>query len=411
MKKNGFSLAELIMVSAIVGILVATGMMAFRVYDKGIRYIYSNTYYALDRGLYNATEYYVAESPELHFDRAIFEDTLTYDGNTEDLLNDSDEAARRLCMALIQYINPVNRTTACNTISSVSVSGDDTEFNKTPMFTATNGVRFWVSQRFPSPDNIGTVNEEYATSLAHLETNSDDQNSIRFFIIFADMNGTKGPNSMRYVAGEGVNGRRTVDPDIFAFAAVSLLDGDGNSRGGRIVPLGVPEVDTRYMSTRIQYEDNVDDQRVTAYSTPSRALLQSKAEAWGYYGVEDMTDSHNRIGANDATVDNFINDNPLSYGDLIRSILIDVEGYESSKIYDFLGGETFRKYFNDHLSTLDEGATAGEGGNLIHAPVRYRNIAPVSHASNVINRLGYDCAREEGENPDNCKVFVDKFVY
>ena len=57
MKKSAFTLAEVLIALGIVGVVVTFGIKASVENDKGIRHIYSNTYYALDRAFYNAMLY------------------------------------------------------------------------------------------------------------------------------------------------------------------------------------------------------------------------------------------------------------------------------------------------------------------------------------------------------------------
>ena len=57
MIKKAFTVAEVLVVMAIVGILTAIGLNTFKVNYKSIKYLYSNTYYAISTALYNSINY------------------------------------------------------------------------------------------------------------------------------------------------------------------------------------------------------------------------------------------------------------------------------------------------------------------------------------------------------------------
>ena len=376
MKKNGFTLVELVLAMIIISVLTGTAFTVFKTYDKGIKHLYSNTYYVLDRALYNSMTYWVANDSEKR-DPFI---TKYYDTTgKKDVTVNAKEGTKRLCRALVEYINPVegsDRDIVCRTdkkfknkdYKSVDDSGADSIFKAEDVqFTATNGIRFWISKRYPD-DTSGA--------------SSDD---MKFFIIYADLNGIKKPNSMFYEAGSQNNQWKTKDPDIFAFAALE---------NGRICPLGIPEVEPRYLTTRIVYqEEGPANNIIYKYSYPSKTYVASKAEAWGYYMPEAV------VNANNATVvpdNSIIDDEPLTYNGYIREKI-----RSTSKIYNFLpANKTMGEYVqNDNLNKDANGQF-----NL-----EFKSAAP-SHIDDNMNKMntgGYNC---QWMSSEECSVIVDKYV-
>ena len=160
------------------------------------------------------------------------------------------------------------------------------------------------------------------------------------------------------------------------------------STTGRICPIGVPEVEPRYLTTRILYEDLLNQQQNNAgnnqendinlkYSRLSRPYVYSKAEAWGYYLTGD------KIPANSvAIVENSrIPETPLSYNGYIKSKIS-----PHSHIYDFLGEETMQQKFN----------------SLYGNSVEFRGNFP-----NAEEDPGYGCSWGTSQE---CEVVVDKYV-
>ena len=325
-KHLGFTLSEILIFMTIVGVIAVLAFSIFSDFDKGVRYIYSNTYHALDRALFNASNFSESADP--------FE-TTTMGENGEPIPVSPVEGASRLCNMLTEYINTIENN--CSNTPLV----DDTGRNfGQPAFIAGNGVRFYLTQRMQGAG----------------------QNPTIFYLIYADINGDKNPNSMRYEPPIEQNGRRTVDPDIFAFAALDI---------GRICPLGPPEVDGRYMLTRINYQDsrtvqNPDgsqsEEEVNRYTRTSQPYYISKAEAWGYYSAN-----------NDVPDITIIEDVPYSYNGYIRNAI-----NQDSEIYSFLNGEAFPR--------VPEGVTL-------------RNVPVIDG--------GLGCRRLA----DDCEVIIDRYLY
>lgn len=361
--KSAFTIAEVLIAIGIIGVIATFGLKAAIQNDKGIRHLYSNTYHVLDTALYNAINFSVTGSLDP------FADNIT-NGNKNGSGISFDEGTQRLCQAITGYLNTVEPN-PCEASSAIvhgtkvdrsarpragsrliSDVANDAEFTDDKVqFTATNGVRYFFSRRMPYSNGAGSA--KYNT------------NDPKFFLIYADLNGKKFPNSLEYRTGADRNHRnRSKDPDIFAFAVID---------NGRVLPLGPPEFDGRFMLSRVSYY-NVENSRNeensdVLYSKPSQPYYLTKAQAWGYYT--------NAPGAPDDT--NFILDNPYSYNGYIKSKI-----NANSRIYAFV-----QNYFSGGRVKRDHGASIKSN--------------PVNG-----NPPGYNCVVRSDEN---CDVIIDKYVF
>ena len=337
-KKSAFTLAELLIVLAIIGVVSTIGLNVYKKYDKGIRYIYSNTYHVLDRAIFNAANFATRE--EL---KSPFKDSELNESGTVQTVS-QEESAKRLCEMLIEYIGTFS--TDCRSTDLADASGNTLN---SPQFIASNGVRYYITRRLPD-----------------VKTSPEDP---YFFIVFADINGEKAPNSLYYEPGSDSNGHKTVDPDIFAFAIVPV-------DGGRVCPLGPPEVDGRYMLTRIQYFDITDenpyedkDDAAIKYSTVSLPYYISKAEAWGYYLPET------KMSEGVVPDTSYIDTDPYTYNGYIKNNLPN-----GNLIYAFLNGGDIPRINSDHVSLRRQSVAEG----------------------------GYGCRRLSDEE---CSVIIDRYLY
>ena len=323
--KNGMTLAEILIVMAIAGIIATFGIVTMQRYDKGVRYIYSNTYHSLDRALYNAYNHDNLPNP---FDKEDVDNA----GNVKQVT--AAMGAKRLCDMLVEYITTYS--TAC----SESGLADDTGNNLgSAKFIAHNGVTFYISKRLPERDDV----------------------EHKFFIVYADLNGDKLPNTIEYTPPKKDDKNPPRDPDIFAFAALDT---------GRVCPLGAPEVDLKFMQTRVMSnslnnnndddnDDNAEESQeflTTRFSSPSKPYYISKLEAWGPSALTD----------NDV-----IDENPYTYNNYVRTHI-----NANSKIFKFKD--------NTSITTL------------------YRNTKDLG--------LREDLGCESSDD-NNCTIVIDKYVY
>ena len=314
-KKLGLTMIELLITMVIIGIVTVFGLKTIIHNDKVVRYAYSNVYHSLDKALYNSFYATALPNPFLTKDSV---------SGAEVTLNDNQRVTR-LCNMFTEYINVSAKS--CNlppvaTINSATL--------QTPHFVSMNNVRFYISKRFPASE-----------SSDHF-----------FFLVFADLNGAKKPNSMTY------NPPKT-DPDIFAFAALDIA---------RVCPLGPPEIDQRFMQTRIVYNDP-NNSEVESFTQVSKPYYISKAEAWGYYL---------KSGRVDADESFYIEENPLTYNGYVKKALKKESTTFYNNIYGFMGDSS------------------------LTAP------ATVELKSKKVSENGYGCVK--GSDIE-CDVIIDKYLY
>lgn len=266
--KNGFTIAEVLIVLAIVSILTVIALTNTNPREKSIKYILSNTYYSLDKAFYNS---YTVDNI----------DPFASDLGHEEA---NDEGSLRLCKALTSYINSPDQGKGCSASKLVSIKAETSDFSDDKIqFTSPQGVRFYITKKLGSGDS-------------------------GFYLIFADINGSAKPNSALYEPADISNNKKRTDPDIFAFAALPI---------GRVIPIGAPEVELAYMQTRVIYEymDPNTEETYSRFSNTKVPFYIAKAIAWGYNtnatGAPQGNDSPNSA------------DEPFTWNDYIRSFLSD----------------------------------------------------------------------------------------
>ena len=399
-KLFGFTMAELLVSMVIIGILMTTAIFTFKPFDKGIKYLYSNTFYTLDRAIYNSHENWI---PQDAANRDPFASI------TGALPANSGKRTERLCEALTEYINTIESTENICNQNQISATANDEQFTDTNLqFTATNGVRYYISQMYPN-DNTGFTNEDETRLYVPGYFGDWEANYYKklpkFFIVYADLNGTKSPNSMLYRKTPINNGRdvKYTDPDIFAFAILDI---------GRVCPIGVVEVEPRYMTTRIKYrtvDPNDENMRITLFSFPSRPYAYSKAEAWAYYVsldtdiIQDPMDEN----ADNSTIQGNENhmqitpEEPLSYNDYIKYVIENDAAAKASgsQIYKYLNGKTLREYLINEY----HGERENNNGDIEHyINLYFRGDNPADGGEKFFCRW---------HDIDHCEVFVDRYIH
>lgn len=274
--KYGFSLAEVILVLAIVGVLIAVASTALKPEKKAIKYIYMNAYNSLSKAYYNGL--LLGHDP--------FDDNALDEGVTPSHTDANDTGTEMLCRNLTSYINTKDNVKNANQDYSSSCSATKitsqlaNEFlDEKVQFVANNGMKFYITNRLGDDD-------------------------YHFYIVYVDINGNKLPNSFDYVLDD--NGRVREEPDIFAFAILDI---------GRVIPLGIPEYDSNILTARFAYFNDDGD---ALYSKRSMAYYQAKGAAWGYYSSKEDSLEYN-------------DSEPYTMNDFVRSKINE----ESNIVKDF----------------------------------------------------------------------------
>ena len=295
MIKKAYTLAETLIVLGIISILLYVGLSYLKQQETRIKYLYGNTYYYLDRAFYNAVE------------------TTSYDPFDSKYTHSStkDEGTEALCKGLAEYINVDESKKKCSATKFISGNAADSEFtnDKVQLETA-QGLRFFFSNKI------------------------DDT----FYLIFVDMNNNdSSPNSICYYKEcNDANGKQNTD--IFTFAALST---------GRVIPVGIAELKTEFMQTRVTYPEERDDELVLRYSHATLPYYQSKAVAWGYYTGKN--------GAPTAAtaITNYSPEEPYTWNDFVRSKI--KEKYPNSNILKGYSESDFAIADSDKKHQLNEG--------------------------------------------------------
>lgn len=255
--KKGFTLAETLIVLLIISILIVATITVMKPNDKVLKYQYSNAYTGISEGFYNVLLY--------KYDSDLFPD---------------ESGPEKLCQELTDYINTLSEN--CSDSKDVGLGTDIFEDEKI-QFVSTNGMRFYFS-------NMQTIS---------YKLNNEDH-SLKYYMAYVDINGKKGPNRL------GVDSnKRNSAPDIFAFALLET---------GKTVPLGLPEIDDRFMQARLAYYDNHAE---IQYAEPSLPYYLAKNAAWGCYDkVDQLTteEKSNKLLFNEP-------EEPHTMNDVIRNSL------------------------------------------------------------------------------------------
>lgn len=237
-KKDAMTLAELLFVFIIIGIIATIAITTVKPWDKACKYAYSRIYHSLRLAFYNG----MLMQPEF------------------------PPTSIRFCKVLadkdIGYMNTAPDGLRCSVARDLT-NNPRTFPNDKVQILLSNGAKIWIGANSGKP-------------FIHTETEkSGNVSKTKYYIVYVDINGDKGPNTAMW------SEKRL--SDIVAFAIT-----DGLS----VIPLGHPEVDNRYLNAHVVYpqvgEDDVDG-RVSDDMT----YYEARKHAWG-----DTVDSSDNMTLN-----------------------------------------------------------------------------------------------------------------
>lgn len=240
--KKAFTLAEMMIVFIVIGVIVALGVTSVRPWEKAYKYAYTRMYHALSLSIYN------------HMVNAKGEDAFPV-------------TRKEMCEALIEYINTADNKQASECSENASDYLDansqsnnfDVKEGKTPNIITSNGMRIWIGGTVKTEDGQ-TV--EYETLNESIGGTTD---KVRYFVVYVDLNGERKPNSATW--------SKEKMADVVAFAITDKYI---------VIPLGYPLVDSRYMEANVVYptiDTDVNDDKTENYTGDEDVV----SEAMTYY--------------------------------------------------------------------------------------------------------------------------------
>lgn len=221
-KKNAMTLAEVLFVFIIIGIIATIAIVTVKPWDKACKYSYSRMYHSIRLAFYNAM-----------LTQAEFPTTST-----------------KFCNLLTEYIN--TSTDGANCSKSRDLTNNPRIFpDEKIQIQTSSAVKMW----------IGANNEQ---PFVHTETESSGVTSkTKYYLVYVDLNGNKGPNTAKW--------QEDRLSDIVAFAVTDTL---------AVIPLGHPEVDNRYLYAHVIYPQ-VDESEPDGNISDDMTYYEAKKKAWG----------------------------------------------------------------------------------------------------------------------------------
>lgn len=220
--KKAMTLAEVLFVFMIIGIIATIAIVTVKPWDKACKYSYSRMFHSLRLAFYNS----MLTQPE-------FPKTST-----------------KFCELIAEYINTPTNGTNCS--QSRDLTNNPRLFPEDKIqINTSNASRIWIGSNSGKP-------------FEHKETETSGYNSTtKYYLVYVDLNGNKGPNTAKW------DEKRL--SDIVAFAVTDGL---------AVIPLGHPEVDNRYLYAHIIYPQ-VDEDEPDGNVSDNMTYYEAKRKAWG----------------------------------------------------------------------------------------------------------------------------------
>lgn len=217
---KAFTLAELMMVFVVIGIIASLAVVTIKPFEKSVKWLYYRMYHTINTAIYNAM-----------FTRAEFP------------TNSTD-----LCTALLEFIN--SNENHCAIERNVNLT--DTEYSEDKIqIIASNGVRLYIAANADGTPYTHTQVETSGITATY-----------KYFVVIVDLNAEKGPNTSLWKENQMA--------DIVAFVVTDSTE---------VVPVGYPEIDTRYMYAKVVYPPINDDPESNL--SEAMSYYEAKHRAWG----------------------------------------------------------------------------------------------------------------------------------
>lgn len=226
---KGITIAEMMITLGIIGILAMLALITIKPYDKTYKWLYVRIYHTLETAVYNSMM----------------------------ARNKFPESTTAFCTMLTEYMNVSENY--CTTGNDLSINA--TEFPEADIkLVASNGMRLWIAS------NGGTYYTHTNTQVDGAPAN------MKYYVVFADLNGSKGPNKAQWT-DEGnlgwTSNSKMVDIVAFVVTEASV-----------VIPIGPPEIDTRYMLASAIYPPN-DENRPDGTRSKPMSYYEAKHDAFG----------------------------------------------------------------------------------------------------------------------------------
>ncbi len=227
-KFKAVTLAEMMICMLIIGILAIFAMVTIKPYDKTFKWLYVRIYHSLENAVYNSMMTR-SEFPQNSID---------------------------FCNMLLEYINSPDNN--CNAGDLAREASSFPEANI--KIIASNGMYLWIGSNGGAP-------------YTHTETINGSQFSMQYYVVFVDINGNRAPNLAQRPEAIGTPWKSEESKlvDIVAFVVTDA---------SVIIPIGPPEIDTRYMQATAIYPP-IDENRPQGNHSNPGTYYWAKNDAWG----------------------------------------------------------------------------------------------------------------------------------
>lgn len=227
--KQAVTLVEVLVTMGIIGIIAIFALTIIKPYEKTYKYLYIRIFNQLETAVYNSM-----------LTRSSFPAT-----------------SNAFCSMLTEYLNTAENN--CNDAADLAKYAETFPEEQIKLVLS-NGMHIWIGSNSGAP-------------FVKNQTIAGTTYPMKFYMVYVDITGNKPPNRVEWSAGGKL-------ADIVAFAV---------TEASVVIPLGPPEVDTRYMTARAIYLP-FDENCPECNKSSPMTYVEAKALAWG----QSMADSEVR---------------------------------------------------------------------------------------------------------------------